>query len=221
MQYFQWSLWILGIALQVLVISSLLRGSYKRFPLILAYCIVTLLGTVVQIAAPTRQVAARYYWYSEQVEQTLIYCIVIVLIYQALSPERRARVGRWLIIGAAAVAIISATVHRDEHLLSLWMTSLSRDLNFTAAVLDLLLWMILIASRRKNRVLLLISGGLGIKFAGAAVGYSLPLLVNSPLVKLVGGIVVVFTYLVCLYVWWEAFRRVKDHSNPAGVTAIV
>jgi uncharacterized iron-regulated membrane protein len=66
----------------------------------------------------------------------------------------------------------------------------------------------------------MISGGLGIKFAGAAIGYSVPLLARgSYLVNLIGGLVVVLTYLVCLYVWWEAFRRVKAHPNPAEIPA--
>jgi hypothetical protein len=170
----------------------------------------------VQIAAPARNVAARYYWYTEQIEQTLVYCIVFVLIHRSLSPERRARVGRWLIAAAVAIAIISATAHRDEKLLSLWMTKLSRDLNFTAAILDLMLWTILIASRRNDRLLLMISGGLGIKFAGAALGHSILTMADKSYLLLVaGGLIVVITYLVCVYIWWEAFRR-----NDAPPTAL-
>jgi hypothetical protein len=217
MRVFQWTLWISGFALQVLVISSMLRGLYRRFPFVFAYCVVSLLGTFVQIAArEDRSLGARYYWLSEPVEQTLAYCIVIVLIYQALSPQHRALAGRWLIVAAVAVAIVSATIHWNEQLRSLWMTQLSRDLNFTAAILDLVLWVILVSTRSRDRLLLLVSGGLGIKFAGNAIGYSLPVLHKEWVtLRLLGRMVVPITYLLCLYVWWEAFRRAK--KEPAAL----
>jgi hypothetical protein len=123
-------------------------------------------------------------------------------------------------MGAGAIAVTSALWHRDQQLLSLWMTNVSRDLNFTAAILDVLLWTILLASRRKDRLLLMISGGLGIKFAGAAVGHSILLLANkSQPIVLIGGLIVVLTYLVSLYVWWEAFRRESPPSDPATLAA--
>ena len=51
--------------------------------------------------------------------------------------------------------------------LSGWMTLVSRDLSFSAVILDLLLWMLLIAARRKDRQLLMLSGALGIQTHGS------------------------------------------------------
>jgi hypothetical protein len=221
--YFQWAIWMTAATLLALVITRMLAGWYRRFPLVFAYCVASLLGIIAQVAARNeRQFAIHLYWYSEQIEQTLVYCIVIVLIYQALNPERRAQVGRWLIASAALVAVASAMVHWGQRAVSysLWMTSWSRDLNFAAAILDLLLWTVLIASRRKDRILLMISGGLGIKFTGAAIGYSLSLIpgASNRMAIFIGGIIKVITYLVCLYVWWEAFRRARSdvQLEPAG-----
>lgn len=227
MSYLQWTLWIIGISLQVLVITSLLRGPYRRFPFVLAYSVTLFLTSVVEIASMidtagfATSASARYYWVNDLILTSLTYCVVISLIYGALSPERRARTGRWLIGGAALIALISATAHRDDVYMSLERTKLSRDLNFMAAAMDMLLWLILIASRRNDRELLMVSGGLGIQFTGAAIGHSLrQLSQGSPLAIFAGGLIVVLTHLIMLFVWWQAFRKAaKGNGHPAVITA--
>lgn len=82
---------------------------------------------------------------------------------------------------------------------------MSRDLNFFSAILNLILWALLIGSKEKDFRLLLISGGLGIQYTGAALGQSLRTL--SPTTTLAGNIVVLVSHFLCLYVWWEAFRK--------------
>jgi uncharacterized BrkB/YihY/UPF0761 family membrane protein len=223
--YLQGALWIIGVGLQILVITSLLRGAHKRFPFVLAYSMTLFLTTVVEIASMIDKggftaKAANFYWINDLILTSLVYCVVISLIYSSLSPDRRARIGRWLIVGAALVALISATAHRDDVYRSLERTKLSRDLNFTAAGLDMLLWLILLASRKRERELLMVSGGLGIQFTGAAIGHSLrQLSQNWPSAVFAGGLIVVITHFMCLYVWWEAFRKATDRRNSAAVTA--
>jgi hypothetical protein len=51
----------------------------------------------------------------------------------------------------------------------------------------------------------MVSGGLGIQMAGKAIGHSLRQL--SPLNPLAGDLVIVLSHLLCLYIWWHAFRR--------------
>ena len=227
MTYLQWALWIIGISLQVLVVTSLLRGPYRRFPFVLAYSVILFLTSVVEIASMVdtagfaTSASARYYWVNDLILTSLTYCVVISLIYGSLSPERRARTGRWLIIGAALIALISATLHRDDVYMSLERTKLSRDLNFMAAAMDMLLWLILIASRRNDRELLMVSGGLGIQFTGAAIGHSLrQLSQGSKFAIFAGGLIVVLTHLIMLFVWWQAFRKAsKGNNHPAAITA--
>jgi hypothetical protein len=100
--------------------------------------------------------------------------------------------------------------------LGYWMTPWTRDLGLGATVLDLALWMMLIASRKSDRRLLLISGALGMQFTGEAIGeairsLALPKMMGA--LSLSGSIVGVVTNLACLYVWWQAFRAEPDHAS--------
>lgn len=91
------------------------------------------------------------------------------------------------------------------------MTPWTRDLSFCATVLDLALWMILIASRKSDRRLLLICGALGMQFTAEAIGEAIVNLAapHMEAVALAGAIVAVTGNLICLYVWWQTFRTVR------------
>ena len=84
------------------------------------------------------------------------------------------------------------------------MTRLTRDLNFCAAILDLGLWALLIGSRKKDYQLLLVTGALGIQFAGGAIGQSLRDM--SPAIVTAASDFTVITSLARVYIWWRAFR---------------
>ena len=84
------------------------------------------------------------------------------------------------------------------------MTPWSRDINFVSAVLDLALWAMLIASRQKDRCLLMLAAALWIQFAGEAIGQSLRRL--SPSVVFTGNVLILLVNLACLYLWWQALR---------------
>ena len=103
------------------------------------------------------------------------------------------------------------------------MTPWTRDLNFGSAVLDLGLWTLLIASREKDRRLLMLSGALGIQFAGEAIGGSIrnlavaiygPTAQARPLL-MTGNVLIMVANLVCMYIWWQAFREARAGALPA------
>ena len=223
----QYALWAIGMALEVLAISALLRGAYKRFPLVFAYCVTLFLTTVVEVASYTAAYSGApeladkwkyYYWVNEALLQALVFAVVISLIYRAIGRGRRL-VRVLLVAGALAIFAVSFLVHRGPMSdLSGWMTLVSRDLSFSAVILDLLLWMLLIASRRKDRQLLMLSGALGIQFTGAAIGQSVRQFArgarNLPL-AVTGSMLVVISNLICLYVWWQAFRSAAEEDAVA------
>jgi hypothetical protein len=213
----QYIAWAVGLWLNVLVISALLRGSYRQYRFISAYAVALLLSTIVEIAARTAPLPVPwnvYYWVNEGILDILVFCVVISLIDDASKNIKRLPIHRrWLIAGATFFFVASLMVHRGPRL-NYRMTLVSRDLDLCAVVLDLILWILLAASRRPNHRLLLLSGGLGIQLTGAILGQSVRQLSRSTVLP--GALLEVVTGLVGLYIWWRALRTPQNvKSAPA------
>jgi|ERR1039457_2168847 hypothetical protein len=222
---------MIGLPLQLLIIGTLLRGGYRRFPFLFAYMVGDFLTTVVDVPSAMgydrgMQWAAfafpAIYWFNAVAMQVLVYAVVMSLIYQATSRLGSRRIVRVsLIAGAMLFAGISFLIHWNPALNpGSFMTPWTRDLSFSSAILDLALWTLLIASREKDHRLLLLSGGLGIQFTGEAIGASivqLALRTHSRALSLSGGVVMVLADLMFLYIWWQALRTAPVRQQH-GVT---
>jgi hypothetical protein len=222
---------VIGLPLQLLIIGTLLRGGYRRFPFLFAYVVGDFMTTVVEVPSAVgyyqgRQWAAfafpAVHWFNVVVMQVLVYAVVMSLIYQATGALRARRIVRAsLIAGAMLFAGISFLIHWNPALnRGSFMTPWIRDLNVCSSVLDLALWALLIAAREKDHRLLLLSGGLGIQFAGEAIGTSilqLALSTRSRAMSLTGSVMMLLADLVVLYIWWQALRTAPVRQRP-GVT---
>lgn len=217
--------WLVGVPLEFLLVAALLRGAYRQFPFVFAFASALMVTTLVEIPANVSSVLhprdlqalkhfAKIYWINQVILQALILAVVISLIDQAATHVRSRRLVRAvLIVGAVLFAGISFASHYSPTMkfFGHWMTPWTRDLSFGSAILDLGLWGILISSRRGDRRVLLISGALGMQFAGEAIGEALQSLtiakrINS--LDLAGAIITMLAGLACLYVWWRTFRPV-------------
>ena len=216
-------LYAVGLPLEFLVVAAMLRSrAWRSFPFVFAYSVALFLASVVEVPAyvahftGTRSSHSRafYYWINEAVLQVLIFAAVISLVYYAtVALRNRTAIRRSLIAAAVLFAPLSLALHYNpEAVTGQWMTLVSRDLNLCTAILDLALWMILLAFRPGEQRLLLISGGLGVQFAGEAIGHSLRQLSRTTV--LAGSLVVVLANLACLYVWWQTFRS-AEAGSPA------
>jgi len=224
--------WLMGIPLAFLVVAALIRGPWRQFPLVFLYAVAVFVITLVEIPLKVQYFAtgdaavwhraASIYWVDEIILQVLIFALVIGLIDQAVSAGRRRRLIRaGLIVGVLVFGSTSFLIHYDP--LAKYgdlMTQWTSDLNVCSTVLDLGLWAMLIASRRSDRRLLLISGGLGMQFTGEAIGaairhLSAPSMAEA--VSVAGSGVSGLADLACLYVWWQVFRPAPAHSpSPAA-----
>ena len=217
--------WAIGIPLEILVIVAMLHGGYRKYPVVFLFLLVNFVTTLVDIpigaqsfyahdAAITRQ-AAMVYWMNEWVLQGLIFALVLSLIDMAISVSRWRRAMRTaLAIGALLFAGITFWVEYQPPPVSygVWMTPWTSDLSFCATILDLALWMILIAARRSERSLLLICGALGLQFTAEAIGERIVHLGvprHSLALALGGSVVAVAGNLLCLYIWWRTFGGVR------------
>jgi hypothetical protein len=213
-QALQYSAWVVGLWLNLLVISALVRGNYRRYPFVFAYALALLVSTVVEIAlqAAPRTVQDGYYWIDEVVLDVLVFCVVIAFIDEAARHSKQKVVERhWLVLAAALICALSFAIHRTSHL-NRQMTLVSRDLNICAVILDLILWSLLLTARPPNRRLLLLSGGLGLQLTGAIMGEQLRHFSHS--LFLTGTVLEVTTGFMGLYIWWRALR-----PAPAPKTA--
>jgi len=216
--------WAFGLPLEILIISTLLRGGYRRFPFIFAYIVIDFITTVLEMPAELNYV--RYgsqgslmytmlYWSDELILQVLIYAVVLSLIYEVtrdLPSRRMLRIS--LIGGAVLIAGVSFLLHHSPGLnTGSYMTPWLRDLNFCSAILDLGLWALLLGSRSRDHQMLLLSGALGIKFAGESIGESVRQLAirsRSKPISLTGNVIIMLANIFFFYVWWQALRASKN-----------
>jgi hypothetical protein len=213
---------LLWLPLNLLIIATLLRGEYRRFPFIFAYATVEFLAAAAEVpaffavqghASKDQGSFAFVWWLDEVIAQVLLFVVVMSLIYMAtsrLSTRRTVRTG--LIVGSVVFAAVSFLIHYApaEQAVGIWMTPWTRDLNFAAAILDLALWALLIGSRQKDHRLLLLSGALGIQFTGEAIGEAVRQLATAHRhhpTALLGSTIMVAADIVRSYIWWRALRR--------------
>ena len=223
--------WAIGLPLEILIIAALLRGGYRRFPFIFAYIVIDFVTTVVEMPTDFNYVRGGaegsilytfLYWIDEAVLQVLIYAVVISLIYGVTRHIRSRRAVRIVLIaGAVLIAGVSFLLHYSPTLnRGSYMTPWTRDLYFFSAVLDLLLWAMLIGSRSRDQQMLLLSGALGIKFAGESIGGSVRQLAihsRSHPLALTGSVIIVLANISFSYVWWQALRtRRSQESQKKG-----
>jgi hypothetical protein len=224
-QAFQVGAYLVGLPLELMVIALLLRGEYRRYPFIFLYAVVDFLTTILEIqpaiaygsaTAEAKKQFALMFWFYERIMQVLVFLLVISLVYIAtkhLRPRRTLLTG--IICGTVLVAAISFWAHYDPNPpIGRYMTRWTRDLNFCAAILDLGLWALLIASRQKDYKLLLITGALGIQFTGGAIGQSLRDM--SPAIVTAASDFTVITNLARIYIWWQAFRGKPKTLPPVN-----
>lgn len=227
--------WAVGIPLEILVINALLRNGYRRYAVVFLYLLVNFVSTLVDIPIVTqsflthdpsvRRLAAEVYWINEWVLQVLIFATVLSLIDRAIALSRWRRIMRVVLaLGAFLFAGIDFWMRYQPRAAGygVWMTPWTSDLSFCATILDLALWMILIASRKSDRRLMLICGALGMQFTAEAIGEAIASLSvprRSYALATAGSVVAVAGNLICLYIWWQTFRTVRKPVpcpiNPA------
>jgi predicted PurR-regulated permease PerM len=219
--------WAFGLPLEILIIAALLRGGYRRFPFIFLYIVCDFITTVLEMPASISYVRggrgggeqyAGLYWIDEVILQVLIYAVVMSLVYGATRRLRSRRIVRTSVIaGALLIAGISFGIHyRPGMNKGSYMTPWTRDLNFSSAMLDLGLWALLIGSRTRDHQTLLLSGALGIKFAGESIGESVRQLAirnHSRPISLTGNVIIMLANIFFFYVWWQALRDQEERKE--------
>jgi hypothetical protein len=224
----------LSVALQVLLLNVLRRGVYKEYSFVFAYSIVLFITTLADgavnfnLVSISRAAGATLFYQNDAVREFLLLAVVISLIDRALKDSPiRTRVRFLLIVAAVAVTFLSFELHSSNTALAgksertrfiLLMTSVTRDVSFGSMGLTFVLWLMLIGTKKRDSQLLIVTGGLGLQFAGEAIGQSLRQLSRAhDAALLIGNLVAGVTHLLRLYVWYNAFRKLPTkEKEPVG-----
>ncbi len=220
---------VVGVILQVMVIWAMSRGFVRRYFGVFFYLLVLFLTAVADFAAylDPGQFGAWYqevYYINNTVRQLSGFVAVLTLIFTATANHpQRVAVRVKILLGTAIVVVLSFSPPlAGGETPNLYITNASRNLSFSNALLNVILWFSLVKARASERRLFLVSGGLGLNMAGEAIAQSLVGMSTGASAWLwyLGNFIAVPSHLLCLLIWWTAFRRVTELSElPSEITS--
>jgi hypothetical protein len=219
------------LSLAVLTLQRLLSGWWRQYYLLGVVLVLLLVGVVPPIASYvsngnwTLSSAQKMYWILALASQVTIFLLVLQLIYRVgKEMATQAPLVRMLTIGAIIAAAISVFVHFDNRP-NTFMTAVTRDLTFLAALLNMILWRFLIQLRKRDFLLLAVCAGLGIQCTGDAIGHSFRILARqmgpSMAIHEFGNIIMSLSAVITIGIWHTAFTRSKYRADQtAGATKV-
>jgi hypothetical protein len=214
---------VVGAVLLALILHALIKGPYRKYPFLFVNVLVLLVTGIIDAALYNFLVgtwarsARTVFWIDESIRQVLLFVLVLSLVYQSMPEGRkRAAVQRLLIFGSLTLAVVSYFTLSDPRI-SVRMSAVLRNMSFCAAILNLGLWAALIRTKQHDPKILMISGGLGLQITGEAMGHSLRNLwqISRAYVN-AGNAVMILAHLLCLLIWWQAFRSNSPKQKQTG-----
>jgi len=167
---------------------------------------------------------ARLYWSNDVIVDLFRFVLVIVLIYRASAGPRR--ISAKLLAGLVVAMVVLPFLLFNPNFKPLpigpfnlpfpsgsigaaWFQSTSELLNFGAAIMNLMLWGALIASKKRDLQLLAVSAGLGVVVTGTALAYGMRHFLGQNQVGAMGFLFMNLTQLAGWLIWCWAFRPVR------------
>jgi len=218
------ALQLCAVFLNIVLLILLVRGFLPKYSVLFAYNFVQFSLTITEevlLKGADRGGALyrRVFWTSEIVWDFMLFLLLTVLIHQALAGRPERHVARkTLIIILIAVVVLPFILFHDRTLFGNgWFRGASQVWNFGAAILTLVLWGSLIASRNRDSQLMMVCAGLGMGVAGSALAWGIRQLAVGPgiaenihnMADLFAG----FTYVLGLAIWCWAFRTAPQPST--------
>lgn len=202
---------IISAVLLLLLAGFLLRGAFRQYPLLLAYCGTQLVivigeGLAFRTAGWKSALYRHVYWTGDLLHDLMLFLLVISLTYKTVEggPVLHT-VGRMLkIIVAAALALPFVIFH--PYFTSRWFGHTSQLLSLGAAFMNLLLWTAIIGTKKRDFQLLMVSAGLGIAVTGLAVYYGMWQFMTSDAVHWLPDLFNGVTHVAGIAIWCWAFR---------------
>ena len=175
MEFFSDSIGTAQVLLQLVLLYLLIRGPFRRYFLIFAYCLAQTAQTVIdglvlrQYGVSSSQYKT-VFWTDAIVVDLLLLLIVIVLTKQAAEGSPLgSKMIRLLGIVSVIIVALPFVVLKGPLFYTRWFNGTDQILNFGAAIMNLGLWTALLGSKKRDPQLLTVTAGLGARVAATAV----------------------------------------------------
>jgi len=212
------------VILTVLTLHRLLSDWWRTYYLVGLILVLGLTTIVPPIASWASNgnwklaSAQRLYWIQALMAQVAMFLLVLQLIYRVgRETPARSTLIRFLTLGSVLATVISIAIHFDKRP-NTFMASVTRDLTFMAAILNMILWRFLIQVRKRDFLLLAVSAGLGIQCTGDAIGHSFRVLARqtgaSTVIYEFGNVLMSLSAVITIAIWHTAFSRSKYKAAP-------
>ncbi len=216
---------VIGILLLLALLGLLLRGHLPRWIILFCYAAAQAIITSFDIwgrYGEGGRESAFYndlYWTGEIVWDVLAFVLVAALILRAMAGQPALDGAKKILaIVGGAMVVLPFVLSTKKPFSPAWFNSASQILNFGASILNLVLWGALIAFRKRDRLLMMVSAGLGINVAGAAIAWGVRQLgEKTPWPKPIRDTADLFaavTYLAGIALWCYAFRNKAEETPP-------
>jgi len=179
MEWFSRILEIIGNCLDGLLVVLILRGPFRKYPILLAYSIVQLATSLIEAWVKneygmTNPLYSRVYYADEVAVNLLLFLTVMILTYRALEGARMVIPAGKLLGGLALMAVLLPfIIYTENYFRPRWFAGASQILNFGGALMNLVLWTALLLNQRGDRQLLTVSAGLGVLVTTTAICFGL------------------------------------------------
>jgi len=169
--------------LELLLLSLLIRGPFRKYFVFFAYIFLHILSNVIEGVALYRlgfksSAYRNIYWTCEVTLDLFLFLVVIAFTYAALQGNplrpKAAKVLAVIVVVTAALpfALLRHIHHHNPRygfFTSQWFNHVSQIWNFGAAIMNLVLWTALLSNRRRDPQLVTLSIGVGFVTASAAI----------------------------------------------------
>jgi hypothetical protein len=177
-----WAIWILSMIFEAaVVVSSLYRGSFRRYFFLNLYMLITVLvslGTfrVLMHYGLSSSEYRYFYFYSEALQIIVLYFALIGLylrVFEELRVERYVRLGAALLLAGTACfsyAVVSQSSHR---MLTHFVFELCQNLFFVGLVLTYILWGAILKLKETRTLLVQFVLSLGVYFSAYTASFAI------------------------------------------------
>jgi len=225
-----YSLQLLLLVSQGVVIFFLAFGQVRRYLFLFLYCFVDLVTgiseqVVGRIFGERSPLFINIYWTNEVLVDLLLFLLVIDLIRRVADrPSSRTVAGR-ILLAVLLTAFVLPFLYGHRLLAELggktvlagrWFNVASQVLNFGGVATNLVLWGALLGSKRRDTLLLLVSTGLGLACTALAINYGIRVLTRNVELRSVGTILALLARIAGTMIWCWAFRPVGQSRESSS-----